>query len=319
MKDWIGTTEVKIFVPTVVSIGKFDGEHKGHQKILDTMRKIAAREGCATAIFTFGTPPAAVVGGEKRPQITTNAERRAKLAAAGIDYLVEYPFTPEIAAMSGENFLRQVLIDKMNMKYIVAGPDCAFGRNRSGNVSLLRELGPKLGFSACIIEKERDAGRDISSSYIREELKSGNIEKANALLGAVYSVEGRVERGNHIGGSVLGFPTVNLSAPEGKLLPRFGVYATVTELPDGRSFRSVTNVGTNPSVQEDSLKHRVRIETFLIGFSGDLYGETIRVGFHHFLRPQMRFESLDALKEQIGKDLAAAGVSPEKMGKSASV
>lgn len=303
---------MKIFVPTVVSIGKFDGEHKGHRKILDTMREIAAREGCATAIFTFGTPPAAVVGGERRPQITTNEERREKLAAAGIDYLVEYPFTPEIAAMSGEDFLRQVLIGKMNMKYIVAGPDCAFGRNRSGNVSLLRTLGPKLGFSACIIEKEQDAGRDISSSYIREELKSGNMEKANALLGAVYSVEGSVEHGNHIGGSVLGFPTVNLSIPEGKLLPRFGVYATVTELADGRTFRSITNIGTNPSVHEDSLKHQARIETFLIGFSGDLYGEKIRVGFHRFLRPQMAFESLEALKEQIRKDLAAADMSPEE-------
>ncbi|MBR3008928.1 MAG: FAD synthetase family protein, partial [Stomatobaculum sp.] len=159
MNEWIGTTDVRIEEPTVVAIGKFDGEHMGHRKILERMKKIAEEEGIATAVFTFGTPPSAVVGGAPKEQINTNAERREKLREAGIDYIVEYPFTPEIASMSGEAFVRDILIRKMNMKAIVAGPDCAFGKNRSGNADLLRRMGPECGFLTEIIEKEKFGGR----------------------------------------------------------------------------------------------------------------------------------------------------------------
>ena len=162
MKEWIGTTDVSIGVPTVVSIGKFDGEHKGHQKIFSTMLRIAEEMDLKTAVFTFGTPPSAVVEGNFRPQINTNAERRERLRDAGIEYIVEYPFTPEIASMSGEDFVRDILIGKMNMKAIVAGPDCAFGRNRSGSADLLRRMGPECGFLTEIIEKEKFGGRGTS-------------------------------------------------------------------------------------------------------------------------------------------------------------
>ncbi len=305
LKEWIGTTEFRIEEPTVVSIGKFDGEHKGHQKIMKRMKKIAEQEGLATAVFTFGTPPSAVVGGAAKEQINTNEERREKLKEAGIDYIVEYPFTPEIASMSGEDFVLDVLIAKMHMQAIVAGPDCAFGKNRSGNAALLEAMGPQFGFRTCIIKKEQDGGRDISSTYIREELRNGNIEKANSLLGREWSLEGAVTRGNRIGGSRLGFPTVNLDVPEGKLMPRHGVYGTTVELEDGRSFRGITNIGGNPTVQNDALQHKVRIETFLLDFDGDLYGQKIRIKFHCFLRPEIKFESLEELKEQIRKDISA--------------
>ena len=288
MNEWIGTTEVRIEEPTVVAIGKFDGEHVGHRKILERMKKIAEEEGIATAVFTFGTPPSAVVGGAPKEQINTNAERREKLREAGIDYIVEYPFTPEIA----------------DMQAIVAGPDCAFGKNRSGNAALLEAMGPKYGFRTQIIRKEQDGGRDISSTYIREELRKGNIEKANQLLGYEWSLEGTVIRGNHIGGSLLGFPTVNLEVPGGKLMPRYGVYGTVVELPDGTKVRGITNVGDNPTVQNDRLNHRVRIETFLLDFRGDLYDTPIRIRFLHFIRPEMKFRDLRELKEQISRDIA---------------
>ena len=304
MKEWIGTTEVRIDVPTVVTIGKFDGEHKGHQKIFSTMLRIASELGYHTAVFTFGTPPAAVVGGDARPQINTNAERRERLREAGIEYIVEYPFTPEIASMSGEAFVRDILIGKMNMKAIVAGPDCAFGKNRSGNADLLRRMGPECGFLTEIIEKEKFGGRDISSTYIREELRNGNVEKANTLLGAVYSVEGIITHGNGIGKRRLGFPTVNLEVPADKLLPRFGVYATEVTFENGVSVRGITNVGENPTVSEDRLNHRVRIETFLLDFSGDVYGEKICIRFFRFLRPEQKFGSLEELRVQIAKDIA---------------
>lgn len=304
MKEWIGSTDVSIGVPTVVSIGKFDGEHKGHQKIFSTMLRIAEEMDLKTAVFTFGTPPSAVVEGNFRPQINTNAERRERLRDAGIEYIVEYPFTPEIASMSGEDFVRDILIGKMNMKAIVAGPDCAFGRNRSGSADLLRRMGPECGFLPVIIEKEKDGDRDISSTYIREELQNGNVEKANTLLGAVYSVEGVITHGNGIGRSRLGFPTVNLDVPAGKLLPRFGVYATEVVFGNGVSVRGITNVGENPTVSEDRLNHRVRIETFLLDFSGDVYGEKICIRFFRFLRPEQKFGSLEELRTQIAKDIA---------------
>lgn len=303
MKEWIGTDQLKIEFPSVVSIGKFDGDHKGHQKIFSVMKKIAEKNHYVTAIFTFMTPPSVVMDGSERAQITTNEERREKLLRAGIEYVVEYPFTLKTASMSGEQFIRDILIEKMSMKAIVAGPDCSFGKDRSGNAELLKKLGPKLGFTTHIIEKEQEDGRDISSTFIREELAAGNIEKANLLLGAIYSVEGIVQRGNQIGGSVLGFPTVNLSVPEGKLLPRYGVYETETKLPDGRTYRGITDVGINPSVKHDRLQHRARIETFLIGYSGDLYGKKIEVGFLRFLRPELKFDSMEALKAQIARDL----------------
>lgn len=302
-KDWIDTRDVKIERPTVVSIGKFDGEHIGHQTLFAEMRRIADEEGLATAVFTFGTPPAAVVSGKSKPQINTNEERRRRLHDAGIEYIVEYPFTQETASMSGEDFVKKVLIEQMNMKAIVAGPDCAFGKNKSGNAELLKKLGKELRFEARIIEKKKDGDREISSTYIREELAEGHIEKANELLGKVYSIEGEVVRGNHIGGRKLGFPTINLDVPHGKLMPRFGVYATTVELSDGRIYRGITNVGENPTVADDAFLHRVRIETFLLDFSGDLYDSKVIISFYSFLRPERKFESLDALKMQIAEDV----------------
>ena len=304
MKIWSGTTDVRIEEPTVVAIGKFDGEHKGHRKIFDRVKKMAAEEGIATAVFTFETPPSAVVNGLPKEMINTNEERRQKLQEAGIDYVVEYPFTPEIASMTGEEFVLDVLLKKMNMQAIVAGPDCSFGKNRSGNAALLTAMGPKYGFRTLIIRKEQDGGRDISSTYIREELRKGNIEKANRLLGAEWSLEGTVTHGNRIGGSLLGIPTVNLEVPAGKLMPRYGVYDTTVVLTDGRSFRGITNIGDNPTVKNDRLNHRVRIETFLLGFEGDLYDREIRIVFHRFIRPEMKFNGLGELKDQIMKDIA---------------
>lgn len=303
MKEWIGTDDLKIESPSVVAIGKFDGDHRGHQKIFSVMKELAATRHYVTAVFTFMTPPSAVVEGNRRPQIMTNEERREQFLQAGIEYVVEYPFTRDTANLSGEQFIREILIEKMNMKAIVAGPDCSFGRNRSGNAALLRRLGPVLGFTTHIIEKEREDGYDISSSLIREALSEGRIERANRMLGTVYSVEGTVQRGNHIGGRVLGFPTVNFTAPEEKLLPRFGVYETRIRLADGSLYRGITNVGENPSVRRDRFQHKARVETFLLNYSGNLYGERIRVGFLRFIRPEMKFDSMEALKQQIAKDL----------------
>ena len=305
MKDWINQKTFHLPADTVVAVGKFDGEHRGHQKIIATMLTVAREQGLKTAIFTFGTPPAAVVSGQRRPQILTNEERRERLHQAGIDYIVEYPFDAEIAAMDGEDFVREILLGAMRMRAIVGGEDLRFGKAGAVNAAKLKSLGERLHFSVYIIQKETEAGEEISSSLIREALAAGDMAKANTLLGMPYTAEGVVQHGNGIGNRILGFPTINLLLPAGKLLPRRGVYQTETVLPDGRTFRSITNVGTNPSVEQDHLSHRLRLESFLLDFSGDLYGTRIRLRFLKFIRPEKKFASLTALKQQIMADLSS--------------
>lgn len=289
----------------MVAVGKFDGEHRGHQKIIATMLTVAQEQGLKTAIFTFGTPPAAVVSGQRRPQILTNEERRERLHQAGIDYIVEYPFDAEIAAMDGEDFVREILLGAMRMRAIVGGEDLRFGKAGAVNAAKLKSLGERLHFSVYIIQKETEAGEEISSSLIREALAAGDMAKANTLLGMPYTAEGVVQHGNGIGNRILGFPTINLLLPAGKLLPRRGVYQTETVLPDGRTFRSITNVGTNPSVEQDHLSHRLRLESFLLDFSGNLYDTRVRLRFLRFIRPEKKFASLTALKQQIMADLSS--------------
>ncbi len=289
----------------MVAVGKFDGEHRGHQKIIATMLTVAREQGLKTAIFTFGTPPAAVVSGQRRPQILTNEERRERLHQAGIDYIVEYPFDAEIAAMDGEDFVREILLGAMRMRAIVGGEDLRFGKAGAVNAAKLKSLGERLHFSVYIIQKETEAGEEISSSLIREALAAGDMAKANTLLGMPYTAEGVVQHGNGIGNRILGFPTINLLLPAGKLLPRRGVYQTETVLPDGRTFRSITNVGTNPSVEQDHLSHRLRLESFLLDFSGNLYDTRVRLRFLRFIRPEKKFASLTALKQQIMADLSS--------------
>ena len=305
MKDWINQKTFHLPEDTVVAVGKFDGEHRGHQKIIATMLTVAREQELKTAIFTFGTPPAAVVSGQRRPQILTNEERRERLHQAGIDYIVEYPFDAEIAAMDGEDFVREILLDAMRMRAIVGGEDLRFGKAGAVNAAKLKSLGERLHFSVYIIQKETEAGEEISSSLIREALAAGDMAKANTLLGMPYTAEGVVQHGNGIGNRILGFPTINLLLPAGKLLPRRGVYQTETVLPDGRTFRSITNVGTNPSVEQDHLSHRLRLESFLLDFSDDLYGVRVRLRFLRFIRPEKKFASLTALKQQIMADLSS--------------
>lgn len=183
MKYIADTTEFHIDVPTVVTLGKFDGRHRGHQKLMRKMMEIKAGFGYETAVFTFSVTPAIMVTGQRQPVLTTNLERRNNLKKTGIDWLVEYPFTEETKHMQPEEFVREVLVNRMNARAIVVGTDCGFGYRRSGNAQVLTELSGKYGYQLYVIEKERDDRRDISSTYIREELEKGNVEKANALLG----------------------------------------------------------------------------------------------------------------------------------------
>lgn len=293
-----GIREFQIEEPTAVTIGKFDGRHKGHQKLLREMLCFKERQGLKAAVFTFDMAPAGVMAGRVQTVITTNQERRNKMAKMGIDYLVEYPFDQNTAHMSPEEFVSEVLVRRMHAKAVVVGTDCSFGYKGKGNAQLLKEMSESCGFEAVIIEKEQDDHRDISSTYVREELDQGNIEKANELLGEPYAIHGVVVHGNHIGGAILGFPTANILPPPEKHLPPFGVYVSQV-LVDGALYRGVTNIGKKPTVEGESP---VGVETFIMGLEANLYGKEIEVQLLNFERPEQKFSSLEELKERIEKD-----------------
>ncbi|MBS5063969.1 MAG: bifunctional riboflavin kinase/FAD synthetase [Hungatella hathewayi] len=292
------TRDFKIEEPTVVTIGKFDGRHKGHQKLLREMLRMKREYGLATAVFTFSTAPVALIQDRPQTVITTNQERRNNMEKMGIDYLVEYPFSKEVAHLPPEEFVSHILLGQMNAKAIVVGTDCGFGYQRAGNAKLLRELAPKYGYILEVIDKAREDNRDISSTYIKEELDMGAIEKANELLGEPYAIHGTVVHGNHIGGAVLGFPTVNILPPPEKHLPPFGVYVSRV-LIDGTYYGGITNIGKKPTVEGE---YPVGVETFVFDFDRDIYGKNIEVQLLHFERPEQKFASLEDLKRQLEKD-----------------
>ncbi|MDO5550637.1 MAG: bifunctional riboflavin kinase/FAD synthetase [Lachnospiraceae bacterium] len=295
------TKHFQIEEPTVVTIGKFDGRHRGHQKLIGAMLRIKEQYGYQAAVFTFSVAPADLVQGRQHTVITTNLERRNNLKKIGIDYLVEYPFTQEVCHMWAEDFVKKILIDQMGMKAIVVGTDCGFGYQRSGNAALLKELAPKYGYYLEVIEKEKDENRDISSTYIREELDLGQIEKANELLGEPYYIHGTVVHGNHIGEPVLGYPTANLLPPPEKHLPPFGVYVSRV-LIDGVFYGGITNIGRKPTIKTKDGISPIGVETFVYDYDGNLYGKEIEVGLLHFVRPERKMSGLEELKEQITRD-----------------
>lgn len=298
MQCFVDTSDFKIEEPAVVTIGKFDGRHRGHQKLLRRMMSLKEEFGYQTAVFTFHTTPSCVVKGQIQTVITTNRERQNNLRKIGIDYLVEYPFTEEVSYMSPEDFVRVILVEKMNAKAIVVGTDCGFGYQRSGDARLLEELSEKYGYHLTVIEKAQDDHRDISSTYVKEELDKGNIEKANELLGEAYSIHGVVVHGNHIGGSVLGFPTANIMPPPEKHLPPFGVYVSRVLVED-RLYGGISNIGKKPTVEGI---YPVGVETYIFDLDEDLYGKEIEVQLLNWERPEEKFSSLDELKEVMEKD-----------------
>lgn len=298
MKYITGTGDFHIDEPTVVTIGKFDGRHKGHQKLLRQMLKLKEQYGYRTAVFTFDMAPLSLVTGTPQKVITTNQERRNNMEKMGIDYLVEYPFTADASHMPAEDFIKTVLVGQMHARAIVAGTDCGFGYQRAGNAGLLKRLAEPYGYEAVIIEKEQDDRRDISSTYVKEQLELGNIEKANKLLGEPYAIHGIVVHGNNIGGPRLGFPTANIIPPDEKYLPPFGVY--VSRVLIGKDcYGGVTNIGRKPTV---GGQNPVGVETYLFGLDKDIYGRMIEVQLLHYARPEQKFTSLEALKEQIARD-----------------
>ena len=276
----------------VLALGFFDGVHTAHRELLKIARKESKKRGLPFGVFTF---PSA--GGIKSgaPRIYTDTEKNKIFESLGVDFLVSCDFS-SVSSLTPDEFTKRVLISDMKCKTAVAGFNFRFGKGASGDIETLSALMRENGGEAIICGELKMDGRTVSASFIRELISDGNMAGASALLGAPYSVFGRVERGNAVG-SRLGFPTLNLPIENGRLLPRLGVYTSAVKVL-GKVYPAVTNVGKCPTLGE----RKAHIETHLIGFRGDLYGCEAEVYLLSFLRPEIEFESEEALKTQINID-----------------
>ncbi len=297
MKIIKNTTEFHIDESTAVAIGKFDGFHCGHQKLLRKMQE-QKEKGLATVVFTFVPSPAAFFGKESLKDLTTIEEKRSIFEKAGIDYLIEYPFYQEIADMEPETYIKEVLVERIHAKCIVAGEDVSFGKRGAGNYQLLAEKAKDYDYDVIIIEKVQYDGREVSSTFVREEVAKGNMELVHQLLGIPYHVGGEIVHGRKLG-RTLGMPTINQIPREEKLLPPRGVYYSYVMYGD-RKLPSITNIGVKPTVTDKVV---MGVETYIYDFDEDVYGEELEVYLLYFKRPEMRFDSVDALMKQMSEDI----------------
>lgn len=286
----------------VIALGFFDGVHLGHAALLRRTVEAAGALGCTPAVFTFDRPPKEVITGVPCPLINSPEDRRDLiLRLYGIREVIMVPFDREMMTTSWEDFVTELLVGRYHAVHLVAGHDHRFGHKNAGTPELLAEKCAQLGLGCDIIPEVEVAGITVSSTYIRRLVELGQIDRANRFLGHPHVLTGAVRHGRGIGSSRL-FPTANLVIPPHVLVPSHGVYVTRATLPGGRTYAAVTNVGTRPTVNNGT---DVTVEACLLDFQGDLYGETIRLEFFRHLRDEMRFDSLDALKAQIQRDVDA--------------
>lgn len=288
------------FKTPVLTLGNFDGVHRGHQQILARVVERARSRGGTSIVVTFQPHPAAVLAPSRAPALITNLRTRlGRIADSGIDVTFVQRFTTEFSRITAEDFVRRLLVDRLNVKEIVVGHRVTFGNRRAGDAELLRRLGRECGFEVEVIGPVEAEGIEVSSSAVREAIVAGDFERAQILLGHGVSVSGRVVHGHHRGKS-LGFPTANLRVTS-LVLPPDGVYAVEVRIKD-RRYGGVANLGKRPTFGE----HERGLETYVFDFDGDLYGRLLEVTFVEQLRGEFKFPSVDALVEQIARDAEIA-------------
>jgi len=280
---------------TAITIGKFDGLHRGHTKLIE---KVKGYEDLLSVVFSFSPHPRSVLTNEEVLQICSQEERKEMIEKAGIDVFVEYRFDLEFAKLTPKTFLRDILVKKFNCKVLVLGETYRFGRNAVGDVDYILDMTKELGIELVVVPNELVCSEKISSSAIRRLIKAGNINEANKLLGHTYSARGPVEKGNGIGGAILGYPTANMAVCDKKVLPNNGVYATKTYY-KGVEYQSLTYIGTKPTINHNSTV----VETYLMDFSEDLYMKEIEVHFYDKVRGEKKFDTLEDLREGIKADV----------------
>ena len=276
------------FSRCAVTLGKFDGIHRGHRKLIQTILDRKSEYGELAVVMAFVSD---------RQTILTSEERRILLEKMGVDVLLECPLNDQMKHMKADVFIRQILKGDLQASCVVVGEDFRFGHERKGTPQLLEKAGEKYEYDTIVVPKEMEGSRKISSTYIREELKKGNMEKVRELLGNPFFAVGTVTHGRGMGHRDF-FPTANIIPPKQKLLPPNGVYVTLSHF-DGTDYPGITNIGYKPTVGEAFLG----IETNLFDCDLDLYGQNCTVDFYKFIRPEQKFASFEALKAQIRKDI----------------
>jgi riboflavin kinase/FMN adenylyltransferase len=301
MRLFHGTDNAEIQRPTVLTLGVFDGLHLGHQLIIRTVVERARETGAVPTVITFDPHPRAVLHPESAPPLLQTLDQKVEgFSVLGIEQTIVIRFDEEFSQTRAGDFLRDVVRDRLHAKEVYLGRGFAFGHDRGGNIELLRRVSQELGFFADEVPEVQFRNQRVSSSKVRGLLSEGRVNLARRLLGRPYGVEGLVERGAERGAG-LGFPTANLH-PRNRVIPRNGVYVTGT-LIDGEWRRSVTNVGVRPTFAADT---EPSVETFVLNWAGDLYGDVVRVRFLHRLRDEKKFGSIDELKAQIERDVKRA-------------
>lgn len=295
-------TTVHVPKPTVLTIGSFDGIHRGHQHLIRRVVLRANEIGAASALVTLHPHPKIVLRPDSEMSyLSTIEERLDLLAPLGLDYAVVFPFSLETSQIRARDFV-QLLIDHMNMREIVCGPDFAFGYKREGNVAFLRELGRggSRNFDVSVVEPQKSGDMVLSSTRARELIARGEIEGAARILGRMPSVRGRVVHGDQRG-RTLGFPTANLSLADRRLIPANGIYAVRVRF-ENEWHMGAASIGVRPTFEG---KNRL-VEVFVIDWSGDLYDQVIEVQFVKRLRDELKFDSVDALVAQMKQDVQDA-------------
>lgn len=301
MRLFHGPDNAEILRPTVLTLGVFDGLHLGHQLIIRTVVERARAVDAVPTVITFDPHPRAVLHPASAPPLLQTFDQKIEaFGVLGIEQTIVVRFTQEFAQISAEDFLRDVVCARLHAKEVYLGRGFAFGRNRQGNIDFLRDASERLGFAAAEVPEVRLRGQRISSSKIRQVLAAGHVGLARRMLGRPYGVEGSVARGDERGRQ-LGFPTANLH-PQNRVIPRNGVYVTAT-LIEGVWRQSVTNIGMRPTFKTET---EPTLETHVLNWAGDLYGDVVRVRFLYRLRDEKKFASVDELKRQIDRDVARA-------------
>ena len=292
--------ELNINERTALAMGKFDGIHLGHKKLLNMILD-QKQDGLKAAVFTFEPSPEEFFVGHTVRQLFTREEKRRAFEKMGIDILIEFPLTAATAATPPEDFVRTILVEDLKAVYIAAGTDVSFGDKGRGDQYLLRNMSKELGFELCLIDKVMLDGQEVSSTRVRNVVADGDMPLVKRLLGNDYSVSGIVEHGKHLG-TTIGVPTVNVLPPDNKLMPPFGVYKS-TVIIDEKSYSGMTNIGRKPTVSDSN---KVGVETYIYDFDEDVYGKYIEVRLLEFMRPEMKFDSVELLKAQIHSDIETA-------------
>ncbi|AKM08937.1 bifunctional riboflavin kinase/FAD synthetase [Croceicoccus naphthovorans] len=285
----------------VIALGNFDGVHQGHQAVIGAAVDMARADGSPVLVATFDPHPARHFKPDAPPfRLTTLEQREVLFAAYGADAMVVFEFDAALAGTSAEDFVNRHLLTHMGVKGIVTGTDFTFGKDRSGNIDVMRRLAAQAGIGTKAVPPVHDGGGVISSTRIRQALQAGDPQEAARLLTRPFAIRGEVVHGAKLGRTI-GYPTANVELGP-YLRPKYGIYAVTGHLPDGRVIKGAANLGIRPSFDPP----KELLEPYFFDFAEDLYGQTIEVALHHFLRPEAKFDTLDALTEQMEKDCAKA-------------